>query len=82
MLIGMRTEVMTFFLQFPDDGMKGLIPAKITGEKEGCFDIGIVQCFFNKGSAFCKLMTGKDKGDFLLGTIASDDGSFILSMAS
>lgn len=78
----MRTEIMSFFLQFPDDGMKGLIPAKISGEKEGGFDIGIVQGFFNKGSAFCKLMTGKDKRNFFLGTIASDDGSFICSMAS
>ena len=78
----MRTEVMSFFLQFPDDGMKGLIPVKISCEKERGFDIGIVQSFFNKGSAFCKLMTGKDKRDFLFCTIASDDGSFICSEAS
>ena len=78
----MWPEVMPFFLQFADDGLKGLISVKITREKERGFDIGIVQGFFNKGSAFCKLMTGKDKRDFLFCTIASDDGSFICSEAS
>ncbi len=73
----MWPEVMPFFLQFADDGLKGLISVKITREKERGFDIGIVQGFFNILSPLGKLMTSKNKGDVLLGTIASDDGSFI-----
>ena len=78
----MWSQIMSFFIQFTNDGMKVRVPVKITGEEKGSLDIGIVQVFFNLLPALSKLMTGKDKSDFLLRAISSDDRSFVGTVAS
>jgi len=68
----MRPQVVSALFQFPDDWPEQTVSVKITGKKEGGFDLFILQCFENIITPLGKFMTRENECYFLFGGIAAN----------